>query len=150
FDPAKQMSFAVSKSSQSHAQYPSAPLRKTCARLESLLCRTVWRFGTRLHTESMRRFGTMPRRTAVQSIAPFRRRNCAVAHQQIESGEFHRQQSHLHERIARSAFGDFFVVIRSRDLPVARVPFFADCIEAAHELGGVFRIAEFLELICQR
>src|SRR5215813_11732817 len=50
FDPAKQMSFAVSKSSQSHAQYISAPLRKTCARLESLPCRTVWRFGTPMRT----------------------------------------------------------------------------------------------------
>src|SRR5262245_60060426 len=57
-DPAKQMSFALSKSSQSHAQYPSAPLRKTCAWLESLSCCAVWRFGTRLHTESTWRFGT--------------------------------------------------------------------------------------------
>src|SRR4029453_5908667 len=30
FDLAKQMAFAVLKTSQSHAQYPSAPLRKTC------------------------------------------------------------------------------------------------------------------------
>src|SRR5262245_47682516 len=85
FDPAKQMSFALSKSSQSHAQYASAPLRKTCARLESLPCRTVWRFGTRMHTESTWRFGTMPRRTALRSAAPFRRRNCAVAHQQTDA-----------------------------------------------------------------
>src|SRR5262245_45154182 len=85
FDPAKQISFAVPKSSQSHAQYPSAPLRKTCARLESLPCRTVWRFGTRMHTESTWRFWTMPRRTSLQSPAPFRRRNCAVAHQQTDA-----------------------------------------------------------------
>src|SRR5262249_7648508 len=34
------------------AHYQSDPLRKTCARLESSPCRTVWRFGPFLHTEA--------------------------------------------------------------------------------------------------
>jgi hypothetical protein len=41
-------------------QYQSAPLRKTCTRLESLPCRTVWRFGARLYTDAAGRFGTSP------------------------------------------------------------------------------------------
>jgi len=75
------MAFAVSKTSQSHAQYPSAPLRKTCARLERLIYRTVWRFGARLHTESTWRFGTTPGRNALHSTPSFRRGNCARAPQ---------------------------------------------------------------------
>jgi|SRR5215510_7147372 len=75
------MSFAVSKTSQSQAQYPSTPLRKTCARLESLPCRIVWRFGTQLHTESTWRFGTTPGRNALHSTPSFRRGNCASAPQ---------------------------------------------------------------------
>ena len=52
--------------------------------------------------------------------------------------------------VARAALGDFSVVVRGRDLPVTRVALFTDRIEAAHELGGVFRIAELLERIGQR
>jgi hypothetical protein len=37
FDLAKQMPFAVSETSQSHAHYASATLRKTCALLENFL-----------------------------------------------------------------------------------------------------------------
>jgi len=80
------MAFTVSKTSQSQAQYPSAPLRKTCARLESLPCRTVWRFGARLHTESTWRFETYPTHTPANrpyiQHAVIRRGACVPASRQ--------------------------------------------------------------------
>jgi polyhydroxyalkanoate synthesis regulator protein len=51
FDLAKQMPFAAPETSQSHAHYASAILRKTCTLLETLSCRIVWRFGARMHTQ---------------------------------------------------------------------------------------------------
>src|SRR5262245_12066987 len=59
----------------------------------------------------------------------------------IEAGQLHGDERHLFERYTRAAFSDFAVIVRGHDLPVARVTLFTDRVEAAHELGGVFRIA---------
>src|SRR5262245_2796924 len=68
----------------------------------------------------------------------------------IETGETHRDERHFLEYNRRAALGDFAVVVRGRHLSVTRVALFTDRIQAAHEFGGVFRIAEFLERMCER
>src|SRR5262245_37942311 len=60
FDLVKQMLLRCRKRHCHMPQYQSDPLRKTCTLLQSLTCRAVGRFGTRLHTESVGRFETMP------------------------------------------------------------------------------------------
>src|SRR5262249_15547385 len=68
----------------------------------------------------------------------------------IETSETHGDERHLLEDGTRAALSDFAVIIRSRDLPVTRVAPLTDRIEAAHEFGGVFRIALFLERMGER
>src|SRR5215510_8983375 len=62
----------------------------------------------------------------------------------------HGDERHLLEYGTRAALGDFAVIIRSRDLPVTGVAPLTYRIEAPHEFGGVFRIAQFLERMGQR
>src|SRR5262249_29168927 len=68
----------------------------------------------------------------------------------IETSEMHGDERHLLEYGTHAALGDFAVVIRGRDLPVTRIALLTDRIEAAHEFGGVFRIAELLERMGER
>src|SRR5262245_32015458 len=68
----------------------------------------------------------------------------------IETSEMHGDERHLLEYGTRAALGDFAVIIRSRDLPVTSVALLTDRIEAAHEFGGAFRIAELLERMGER
>src|SRR5262245_3322299 len=67
-----------------------------------------------------------------------------------DTGEMHGDERHFLEHDSKAALGDFAVIIRSRDLPVTRVAPLTDRIEAAHEFGGVFRIAQFLERMVER
>ena len=62
----------------------------------------------------------------------------------------HGDERHLLEHRARAALGDLAVVVIGRDLPVTRVASLADLVQAAYELGGVFRIAEFLDCMGER
>jgi len=62
----------------------------------------------------------------------------------------HGDERHFLEHDAKAALRDFAIVIRCRDLPVTRIAPLTDRIEAAHELGGVFRIAEFLDRMGER
>jgi hypothetical protein len=68
----------------------------------------------------------------------------------VETGEMHGDERYLLEYRARAALGDLPVIVRGRDLPITRVALFTDCIQAAHEFGGVFRIAELLERMGER
>src|SRR5262249_29358666 len=68
----------------------------------------------------------------------------------IEAGEMHGDERHLFENGAHAALGDLAVVVRGHALPVTRVAPFTYRIRAAHELGGVFRGAEFLERVGER
>jgi hypothetical protein len=68
----------------------------------------------------------------------------------VETGEMHGDERYLPEHRARAALGDLPVMVRGRDLPITRVALFTDCVQAAHEFGGVFLIAEFLKRVGER
>jgi hypothetical protein len=70
-------------------------------------------------------------------------------HDRIEAGETHGDERHLLEHRARAALGDLAVIVKGRDMPVTRVALFTDRVQAAHEFGGVFPIAEFLERVSE-
>src|SRR6266508_2148806 len=71
-------------------------------------------------------------------------------HNRIEAGEMHGDERHLLEHGSHAALDDLPVIVRGCDLPVTRVTSFTDRIEAAHEFGGVYRIAQLLERMGQR
>src|SRR5262245_18393826 len=64
----------------------------------------------------------------------------------IETGEMHGDERHLLDHRARAALGELTVVVRGHDLPVARVALVAYRIEAAHEFGGIYGVAELVDL----
>src|SRR6266545_5263578 len=62
----------------------------------------------------------------------------------------HGDERHFLEYDSKAALRDFAIVIRCSDLPVTRIAPLTDRIEATHELGCVFRIAEFLDRMGER